>query len=96
VQGSRLLNDNGSVIGLNVGDLIGALGVLVMAAELLRPLGLDVAAVPLAVLSLVALVPVRLKYRRKIVRDYALSLLQPKVIHDPQTFASALARRARR
>jgi hypothetical protein len=44
VQGSRLLNDNGGVLGLNTLDLIGAVGVLVAAAEGLRPLGLGVAA----------------------------------------------------
>lgn len=96
VQGSRLLNDNGSVVGLNVADLVGGLAVLVGAGELLRPLSLEIAAVPVAVLSLVALVPVRLKYRRKILRDTALSLIQPTVIHDPTSTASTLPHRASR
>lgn len=32
-----------------------------------------------------ALIAVRLKYRRKIVRDFVLSTVGPKVIYDPET-----------
>ena len=68
-QGSRLLNENGSVLGLNTHDLVGAMVVLVAASWALKPLGLDVLAVPVAVGALAVLVPVRLRSRRKIIRD---------------------------
>jgi hypothetical protein len=92
VQGSRLLNDNGSVIGLNVFDLIGAVGVLVLTGEGLRPIGLEALAVPAAVACLTALIPIRLKYRRKIVRDTLLYILRTGVLHDPARTSRTLAR----
>ena len=92
IQGSRLLNDNGSVIGLNVFDLIGAIAVLVLAGECLRPIGLDVAAVPIAVAALVGLIPIRLKYRRKIIRDTLVHALHLGVLHDPARTARTVTR----
>jgi hypothetical protein len=67
--GSRVLNDSGSVLGLNIYDLIGAVAALVITSELLRPVGLEFLSVIIGILSLVFLVPIRLKFRRKIIRD---------------------------
>ncbi|MGK5088259.1 hypothetical protein WDW86_11935 [Bdellovibrionota bacterium FG-2] len=41
VFGARNLNDNGSVLGLNIFDLISAVGVMIAMSELLRPLRLE-------------------------------------------------------
>jgi len=68
-RGSRFLNDNGSVLGLNTMDLMGAAGVMVAASEVLKPIRLDFLAIPVAVVALTALIPVRLRHRRKIIRD---------------------------
>jgi hypothetical protein len=70
IRGSRLLNDNGTVLGLNVFDLIGAIVVLVLFAHLLGGTSLEFLALPVAALALIALIPIRLKYRRKIIRDF--------------------------
>ncbi|MEK6706673.1 MAG: hypothetical protein AABZ06_12885 [Bdellovibrionota bacterium] len=67
--GARFLNDNGSLMGLNVYDLIGAVGVLIVSSEVLRPLFLEFLSIPIAVAALIALIPIRLRYRRKIIRD---------------------------
>lgn len=67
--GSRVLNDNGSVLGLNIYDLIGSVTVLVITSELLKPFGLEFLSVLVAIFSLILLIPIRLRYRRKIIRD---------------------------
>jgi heme exporter protein D len=52
--------------------------VLVVASAILQPIALDVLAVPIALSSLAALVPVRLRYRRKIIRDVLAFYLTPR------------------
>ncbi len=78
VYGSRLLNDNGNVLGLNAADLVSGVAVLIVSAEILKPLGIEVFSVPLACLSIVMLIPVRLRYRRKIIRDTIRAYLFPR------------------
>ena len=46
--GSRLLNETGGVMGLNVYDLLGAMGVLAFSSWVLKPFGLDFLALLLA------------------------------------------------
>jgi hypothetical protein len=70
IRGSRLLNDNGPVLGLNVFDLIGAIVALILFAHLLGGTSLEFLALPVAALALIALIPLRLKHRRKIIRDF--------------------------
>ena len=75
IYGSRHLNDNGPVFGLNVFDLVGAMGVLVGAAKILEGTNFEFLSLPLAGGVLVALIPIRLRTGRKIIRDkirYAL------------------------
>ncbi len=80
--GSRVLNDNGSVLGLNIYDLIGSVTVLVITSELFRPVGLEFLSVVIAVLSLVCLIPIRLRYRRKIIRDAIGFYIGSRISHD--------------
>jgi hypothetical protein len=42
---------------------------MTISSELLRPVHLDILSVPLAVAALTALIPIRLRHRRKIIRD---------------------------
>jgi hypothetical protein len=82
-QGSHLLNDNGPVLGLNVYDLGFAVGVLIVFSEILAPLGLGVLGLPAAGAVLVGLIPVRLRMRRKIIRDTIRSRLMKRVLYVP-------------
>ena len=75
LHGARTLNQPASIFGLNAYDLIGSVGVMIVSAEILRPVGLDFLSVVLGSLSLVALIPIRLKYRRRIIRDSVLYFL---------------------
>ncbi|MGK5087910.1 hypothetical protein WDW86_10160 [Bdellovibrionota bacterium FG-2] len=75
IYGARNLNDNGSVLGLNIFDLIGAVGVMVVTSEMLRPLRLEFLSVLAGAVSLAVLIPIRMKYRRKIIRDTMLFFL---------------------
>ena len=69
IQGSRLLNDNGPVLGLNVYDLMAAIGLLLIGTEIFDHTAIEVASLVAPFLLLGILVPIRLKYRRKTVRD---------------------------
>jgi hypothetical protein len=82
VQGARFLNDNGHLLGLNIYDLIGAVGVLVIASELLRPVGLEFLGVPAGIGAMVALIPIRLRYRRRIIRDTIGFLVGARIVHE--------------
>ncbi len=69
IQGSRLLNDNGPVLGLNVFDLMAAITLLLIGTEVLDHTAIEVASLvaPFALLGF--LVPIRLRSRRRIIRD---------------------------
>jgi hypothetical protein len=69
IRGSRLLNDNGPVLGLNAYDLMGAIVLLVTLAQLLAGTGLEFVALPVAAIVLIAMIPLRLRRRRGILRD---------------------------
>ncbi len=69
VYGSRTLNDNGPLFGLIIYDLVGAVGVLIVTSFLFRPLGVEFFSIPATALSLFALIPIRMRYRRRIIRD---------------------------
>lgn len=84
VFGSRLLNENGNFLGLNVYDLIGAVAILIFAAEALNAFALEILAAPLACTALVSLIPIRLRFRRKIIRDTLAYLLRGKGVYDPR------------
>jgi hypothetical protein len=78
---SRILNENGTFFGLCTSDLVCGIVVLITASEVLRPFALDWLSLPIAGGALAALIPIRLKYRRKIIRDMLLRLIQRKVVY---------------
>ena len=81
-NGARFLNDNGPVLGLNAFDLIGAMAILVVTSELLRPVHLEFLSIPAAIAALVALIPIRLRYRRRIIRDSVGFFIGARHFHD--------------
>lgn len=81
----RILNEPAGFMGLTSIDLCGLGYLLVATHGLLDSLGLGLASFVLVGLFSYALIAIRLKYRRKIIRDFVLSTLGPKVIYDPET-----------
>lgn len=81
----RILNEPVGFMGLTSLDLC-ALGYLLVATHgLLDSFDLGLLSfVAVAIVGYV-LIAIRLKFRRKIVRDFAFSTVGPKVIYDPET-----------
>lgn len=81
----RLLNEPAGFMGLTSIDLCVLGYLLVILHGILEPFGLGLLAFIFVAISGYALIALRLKYRRKIIRDFLLSALSPKVIYDPET-----------
>jgi hypothetical protein len=82
VYGSRTLNNNGMLLGLNVYDLIGAVAVMIVCSVVLQPLKVEFLSVPAGILALTSLIPIRLKYRRRIIRDSVGFWIGARLIHE--------------
>lgn len=81
---SRLLNDDRGIFGLGMTDFAGAIFLFVILSMSLDGTGLEILSMPIAILSLVPLIPIRLAQRRKIVRDTLLSHLKGRKLYDPR------------
>mgnify|MGYP001197184862 FL=1 len=81
----RILNEPAGFMGLTSIDLC-ALGYLLVATHGVFD-SFNLGLLSFVVVGLIgyALIAVRLKYRRKIVRDFVFSTIGPKVIYDPET-----------
>lgn len=66
---SRTLNEERAFLGLYISDLALALLVFIVTSSALQDTKYGSLAFPLGVLTLLILVPIRLKFRRKIIRD---------------------------
>ena len=84
---SRHLNNEKTIFGLDLKDLMASLFVLSICNIILENTRLEFLSVVMSILLLVALVPIRVKYRRKIIRDFLWFHLTSGVIYDPR-FAS--------
>ncbi len=80
-QPSRVLNEKSLLFGLDSLDIVGIAGVMMVSNMMLKPFGKEVLALPLAGCALMFLIPIRMRYRRKIIRDFFAYLLGPKVVH---------------
>lgn len=81
----RILNEPAGFMGLTSIDLCGLGYFLVLTHGILESIGLGLLSFVFVSLVAYALIGIRLKYRRKIVRDFVLSTFGPKVIYDPET-----------
>ena len=72
-------------MGLTSTDLCVLGYFLVLTHGILESIGLGLLSFVLVSLVAYALIAIRLKYRRKIIRDFVRSTLGPKVIYDPET-----------
>ncbi len=76
---SRVLNYPSFLFGLSFNDLTG-LGVLLGFLQVcLKPFGLEFYALILTALGMICLVPVRVRYRRKSIRDYVRNLFERRI-----------------
>lgn len=84
VQPSRLLNDPRGFLGLTLIDLAAGVFVFMSVSLLLDESGWALISIPMAILFLIALSPIRLTTRRKIIRDTLTWLISRRVLHDPR------------
>lgn len=81
---SRLLNEKRGFLGLSMIDFGAAIGVFVLSTSLLEGSKYQIVSFFLAAALLLILSPVRLKTRRKILRDLLSYQLMGKVVNDPR------------
>lgn len=81
----RILNEPAGFMGLTSVDLCLLGYLLVISHGALEHFGLGLLAFAIVALASYSLIAVRLKCRRKIIRDFISSALWPKVIYDPET-----------
>jgi hypothetical protein len=84
-QPSRILNDRRGLFGLWMSDFSAAVAVFMGGSWALEGSGYELLSLPAAFLLLIGLSPIRLIYRRKIIRDALHSSLTKRVIYDPIT-----------
>lgn len=75
---SRILNERSVLMGLDFTDLVGLALLLVVFQVILKPFNLEFFALVLTLISGCALSPIRMRFRRKIIRDAILYLIAPK------------------
>jgi hypothetical protein len=78
---ARMLNDQRGVFGLGFTDLAAAIVLFIILSQTLENTAYDIAALPVALVSLIVLSPIRLTQRRKIIRDTIRHYLGPKQLY---------------
>ena len=68
-QPSRILNDDSLVLGLDRNDIMGIAGVFYSFQIVFRPLSKEYLSLLATLIFAVLIINIRLKYRRKIIRD---------------------------
>ena len=73
---SRTLNIKSNFLGLTLDDLLGLMFFYTVFQILFTSLGLEILSIILTFFTALFLIPIRLKFRRGIIRDYFVFLLQ--------------------
>lgn len=81
----RILNEPSGFLGLSSLDLCILGYSLIIIHGFLDRFGLGLLAFVAVILGSYLLIAIRLKFRRKIIRDFIFSAFGTKVIHDPET-----------
>lgn len=84
VSPSRVLNDQRGVFGLWMSDFGAAIAVFMGGSWVLDGTGFELVSLPVAILVLIVLSPIRLSTRRKIIRDFFRRCLTPRGLYDPR------------
>lgn len=69
-QPLRILNTETTILGLNISDLIFTLLIYSLSNSIFLYMRLEILSIPLALVTGAILVPIRLNFRRRIVRDF--------------------------
>ncbi len=72
---SRILNDSRFVLGLTIIDFVAGVGVFIILARVLNETPYDALSFLGAILFCALLIPIRIKHREHIVRDYVSKVL---------------------
>jgi hypothetical protein len=80
-QPSRILNERGLLFGLDYMDVTAMAIVLLIANLSLKPFHKEFFSLPLTGMVLLLLIPIRMRFRKKIIRDFIAYHMGPKVIH---------------
>jgi hypothetical protein len=78
---SRTINEKAVLLGLDFSDLIGLALFLLFLQVCLKPFHLEFFALLLTCVAMSLLVPLRLRFRRRIIRDFLFKIIGPKVIY---------------
>lgn len=85
VKPSRLMNERRGLMGLNEVDFVAAGVFFILCSMLLSNSPYMLLAFPLTGLPLLILSPIRMKYRRKILRDFIAFKCSSGVLYDPRS-----------
>lgn len=83
VQPSRLLNDQRGILGLTLSDFGAGILVFIVSSLILEGGRWDILALPIAILSLLCVIPLRLRTRRNILRDTVSFYLTSRKVYSP-------------
>lgn len=81
---SRHLNNEKTIFGLNLWDLLVSLSILSVFNYLFENTKLELLSIPIALTFLIFLIPIRTRHRRKYIRDFLWFHLTSRVIYDPR------------
>ena len=84
VRPSRTLNEKSVLLGLDFADVVGLACLLIVLQVVLKPFRLEFFALVGTGVVAALLMPLRLKFRRKIIRDTIKRFMGPKVMHVPR------------
>ena len=82
IQTLRLFNEDSQILGLTSFDLVGLGYTLVLSYKILENINLELISFILIVFLGLALIHLRMTYRKKIIRDTILFYLMPKNINS--------------
>lgn len=80
---NRILNESRFVLGLHFKDFTFGILVFALSAKLLENTRFGILSIPITLLFFSVLVPIRLNYRPKIIRDTISYILRGEKIYDP-------------
>lgn len=80
----RTMNERNTFLGLNVWDAVGLSVLFMIVNTLLNQTPYELLSFGSFVLPLPILIPLRMRKRRKMIRDFILFILSPRRLYDPK------------
>lgn len=82
---SRFLNDPRGFVGLSLSDFIAAVVLFGFISRLFEDTTIEYLALPISLMCLAGIAPIRLKTRRKIIRDSISFFITKRRVYDPRS-----------